>query len=96
MVNRSIKYQQISGVDSCGSKVEVCVVEVFLRGEPLVLVACYRSLGSDAMTVGEWQRFLAQFGGKKVLFVGDFNAHHVGWRSLRTCPVGVLRGSPKI
>lgn len=63
-------------------------------GEPLVLVVYYRPPGSEPLSSPEWLCFLSQFNGRKVIFGGDFNSHHVGWgfplaRVLPAMPCGM-------
>lgn len=87
LVNRSIKYRQLDNVFDCSGKLEVCAIEVFVQGDPLILCSCYRPQ-SAVITSQEWLSFFTQFGSQKVFFGGDFNAHNPAWGSACACSAG--------
>lgn len=86
-VHNNIKYRRIIDFYNCDGKIEVCAVIIYINDKEFKLVSCYRPPNGDLITVLEWKRFFSQFVGK-VIFGGDFNAHHEILGSSRTCRVG--------
>lgn len=63
-------------------------MDIFISGESMIVVACYRPPNMPTITDDAWLRFFTQFGQSKVIFEGDLNAHNPMWGSSHLCPNG--------
>jgi len=75
-IRNNIRYRRAQISETCEDKVEVCAVEILVRGRTPHFGLVLHPSNIGFIRTCEWERFFSQFQ-DKILFGGDFNSHNI-------------------
>ena len=78
LIRNNLAFGELNDINSPDRSVEMCGIKIHTTIPQLDIIACYRSPGLT-LSQDQWHTITRNVNNNNVIFVGDFNAHHVHW-----------------